>query len=225
MNKSKVFYTVLIILTVAISTIGATYAYFAFSVKTEDNSISTSSGNYSLNLSVTPKYPDPEKGAFTLIPMKDELSEKAYVGYNNVPCIDKNNAAVCYVYEIVITDYNIDLDYVSGSINIETSNITNLSYRLYDENDNKMILEKDEEGNDIYIKKLISQEELSLGDSFPVKNKKKLVLNLMIWLSETGSSQNETDIGTFKGNVTFYTGQGGKVTGKLSAAIDGSYEG
>ena len=45
MNKSKVFYTVLIILTVAISTIGATYAYFAFSVKTEDNSISTSSGN------------------------------------------------------------------------------------------------------------------------------------------------------------------------------------
>lgn len=27
------------------------------------------------------------------------------------------------------------------------------------------------------------------------------------------------------GNVTFYTGQGGKVTGKLSAAIDGSYEG
>lgn len=152
MNKSKVFYTVLIILTIAISIIGATYAYFASSMKTEDNSISTASANYSLNLSVTPKYPNPEKGVLTLIPMKDELSEKAYIGYNNEPCIDKNNAAVCYIYEIVVSDYNVELDYLSGSINIETSNITNLSYRLYDENDNKMILETDTEDNEIYIK-------------------------------------------------------------------------
>ena len=45
----------------------------------------------------------------------------------------------------------------------------------------------------------------------------------MIWLTDTGISQNDTDIGTFSGSVTVYAGTGGKITGKISSLIEGKY--
>lgn len=86
-----------------------------------------------------------------MIPMKDELSEKAYTGYNNNPCIDKNGATVCYLYEIRVYDYNNNQEYVSASLNIKTSNITNLSFRVFDEEGNSIIITEDEDNQ--YIKK------------------------------------------------------------------------
>lgn len=225
MNKSKIIYTILICTTIVIIVIGSTYAYIASSATTDKNSINTSSASLSLNLAVAPKYPDPNNGVKTLIPMKDELSEKAYTGYNNTPCIDKNNAAVCYIYEIKIYDYNSNLDYVTGMINLEMGNIVNLSYRLFDENGKALEIDKDESNNSIYYKKVIPTEDMPLGTSFSVKDKEELKLYLMIWLSDNGVSQNATDIGTFLGNVTFFAGSGGKITGKISSAITGNYTG
>lgn len=225
MNKFKNFYTITIILTLIVLSFGATYAYLSATATTKDNPITTESASYSLNLSVTPKYPNPQNGPYTLIPMKDELSDKGYIGYNNNPCIDKNNATVCYAYEIKVYDYNAELEYLSGSINIETSNIASLSYRIYDENNNPVTLFLDEDENPIYYNSIISKEELTLGDSFNVKNKASLTLTLLIWLSDTGVNQNATDIGTFNGNVTFYAGKGGMITGKISSLINGNYEG
>ena len=66
---------------------------------------------------------------------------------------------------------------------------------------------------------------MPLGTSFSVKDKEELKLYLMIWLSDNGVSQNATDIGTFLGNVTFFAGSGGKIAGKISAAITGNYTG
>lgn len=228
MKKSKIIYTILICINIVILTIGSTYAYFATTATTDKNSINTSSTNLSLNLEVTPVYPNPNDGVKTLIPMKDSLSEIAYTGGDNkTPCIDKNNAAVCYIYEIKIYDYNSNLDYVTGMINLETENIANLSYRLFDkkENGNSLEIDKDESDNSIYYKKIIPNEDMSLGTSFSVKDKEELKLYLMIWLSDNGESQNKTDIGTFTGNVTFFAGSGGKITGKISSAITGNYMG
>lgn len=225
MKKAKVFYTIIIILTFIVLSIGSTYAYFTATIATEDDFMETGSAQYSLKLSVMPKYPDPELGPYTLIPMKNELSELGYVGYNEVPCIDKNNAVVCYAYEIIVSEYSQELEYLSGSINIKTSNIANLSYRLYDENDIPLAIGEDEDGDLIYYDTIISEEEMTLGDSFYVKEQDQLVLTLMIWLSDTGEEQNETDIGTFNGNVTFYAGKGGQITGKISSIINGSYGG
>jgi len=225
MNKAKTFYTITLVLTLIVMSIGATYAYFAATIKSEDNEPIAKSANYSINLSVLPKYPVPENGPYTLIPMKNELSDKALTGYNGQPCVDKNSAVVCQIYEIYAFEYNKDLDYLSGSLNITTSNISSLSYRVYDEENNPLAIEQDEEGSDVYIKSITSGEELSLGDAFYVKGKESLTLNLMIWLSDTGVSQNETDIGTYTGNVTFYTGKAGQISGYISSVIEGRYEG
>ena len=225
MKSSKIFYTVTIVASLIVMILGSSFAYFAATVKTEDEETIAKSADYSLNLSVTPLEPAPENGPYTLIPMKDELSEKAFVGYNNVPCVDKNDAVVCYIYEIIVNEYNTNLEYLSGSLNITTSNISSLSYRLYDENNNPLAIDTDEEGNDIYYNMIISEEEMPLGDAFYTKDTDHLTLKLMIWLTDTGISQNETDIGSFDGSVTFYAGKGGKITGKISSLIEGNFVG
>lgn len=225
MNKAKAFYTVTIVLTLIVMSIGSTYAYFAASVKTQDNEDIARSANYSINLSVMPKYPNPENGPYKLIPMKNELWEKGYNGYDNTPCIDKNGATVCYIYEIVVYEYSSDLEFVSGSLNITTSNISNLSYRLFDDQNNELAIDEDETQNPIYYNSVASGVELPLGDAIYVKGKEQVTLYLMIWLTDTLKPQNETDIGTFSGSVTFYAGKGGQIAGIISSAIEGAYEG
>ncbi len=220
MNKKKMIYTILICINIVILSIGSTYAYISASVSSKKDDIQTSSGNFSINLDITPIAPLNNN---TMIPMKDDLSEKAYYGYNNNSCIDKNGATVCYLYEIRVYDYNKNQEFVSASLNIETSNITNLSFRIFDEEGNNIIITKDEENP--YIKKIESGIDTEIGSGFDVKNKEELRLKLMIWLTDTGISQNDTDIGTFSGSVTVYAGQGGKVTGKISSIIEGKYEG
>ena len=232
-NFSRVFYTTTLILTLIVLSIGSTYAYFAATIKSEDNSVATSSASFSINLSVLPKYPNPENGPYTIIPMKDELSEKGYIGYNETPCIDKNNAAVCYVYEIKVFGFSEGIEFVSGSVKVKTENISNLSYRLYDENNNEINLNPESEEIatkedyntplPLYYDRLPSEEEKTLGDSHNIKDKEEITLYLMIWLSDTGVSQNQTDIGTFSGDITFFAGKGGQITGKISSLIEGSY--
>jgi len=222
-NIARTFYTVTIVLTLIVLSLGSTFAYFAANASSGDKSVVTSAAKFSLNLSVFPKYPNPETGPYTIIPMKDELSEKGYIGYNETPCIDKNNAAVCYVYEIKVYDFSEGIEFVSGSVNVKTENISSLSYRVFDENNNPISIKTDEEDNPIYYDSLPSETEKSLGDSHDVKNKTETTMYLMIWLSDTGISQNKTDVGTFVGNITFYAGKGGKITGKISSVIEGTY--
>ncbi len=218
MKKKKIIYTILICINIVILSIGSTYAYISASVSSKKDDIQTSSGNFSINLDITPIAPLNDN---KMIPMKDELSEKAYTGYNNNPCIDKNGATVCYLYEIRVYDYNNNQEYVSASLNIKTSNITNLSFRVFDEEGNSIIITEDEDNQ--YIKKIESGLDMEIGNNFDVKDKKELKLKLMIWLTDTGISQNDTDIGTFSGSVTVYAGTGGKITGKISSLIEGKY--
>lgn len=225
MKQAKIFYTATIVLTLIVMCLGSTFAYFASSATTDKNTKLAEAANYSLNLSVTPKYPDPQNGPYTIIPMKDVLSDKGYIGYDNVPCIDKNGAPVCYVYEIIAYGYNDEIEYLSGSITVETDNINSLSYRIFDENNQPIAITEDEEENPIYYQNAISGQEMTIGNAFDVKDKEQITLNLMIWLTDTGVPQNETDIGTFKGHITIYVGMGGQITGKISSAIEGSYVG
>ena len=226
MKKAGVFYGVVLLLTLVFLSLGSTFAYFsATSMTGNENPVSTGSKLFSLSLAVNPLYPDPNNGPYTIIPMKDGLSLRAYDGYNNNPCIDKNNAVVCYIYEILVSDIDPDIKYLTGSLNITTSNISNLSYRVFDSEHFPLSLGTDEELNDIYINHITSGEDYGFGESFDVEGRNNLTLYLMIWLSDNGMAQNSTDIGTFSGDVTFSAGQGEGITGNISSAINGNYVG
>lgn len=222
MKKFKYFYTITLILTLVVMSFGASYAYFAARITSEEKAVKAGSKSFSLNLSVLPKYPSIDEPQYTIIPMKDNLAKKAYEN----KCIDKNKAGACLAYDIKVFEYSDDLEYVTGSINITTSNVTNLSYMILDEEGNVLTLREDEEKNKIEHDKIISETEMTLGeDSFYIKDKTELNLVLLIWLSDTGEKQNEIDIGTFYGSVTFKAGKGGQITGNISSSILGTYTG
>lgn len=215
MKKNEKVYSFILIVTLIIMTFGSTYAYFAASSTSNNNQITSGSGNYSISLSVMPKF-----HGYKLIPLKDELTDKAL--QNN--CKDKNNSGACYVYTIRVYDYDENTDFISLTMNIKTEDISNLSYMAFDEDNNPVALYKDENENDVYKNKITSNEEMSLGD-YEVRGKSEYISTVMIWLSDTGVSQNKTDLGTFTGNITVSAGKGGKITGKISSAISGSYSG
>ena len=215
MKNTEKIYGIIMVLTLIVMSLGSTYAYYAATINSQNNEITSGSKAYSISLSVLPKYT-----GHKLIPLKDELIDKAIEN----ECIDKNGQGACYAYTIRVYDYDEETEFISLSLNIETNGVTNLSYMSLDEDNNKTVIKNEENEDPIIINRITSGEEMEIGD-FNVKGKSEYTLTLLIWLTDIRVSQNNEDLGTFNGNITVYAGKGGQITGNISSAISGAYVG
>ena len=116
-KEFKLLYGVLAVIVLAISTIGATYAYWTASTKSANNEVETGSTIYSISMQINPLYHD-----FSVIPMDDENALKALKN----KCKDKYDRGACSAYTIYVYDYNADLDYISGYITLSL-----ICFKLY----------------------------------------------------------------------------------------------
>ena len=218
MKKNKEYnliYAVALIFAVTVTTIGSTYAYMTARTNSEINSVRTNSTTYSISIDITPLYESP-----SIIPMNDEYALKAIKNR----CVDKYNYNVCYAYTIRVYDYDEKLDYVSGLMDIETTNMTNLSYMTFSESDTynpDNCLELD---NKYYCKvvnptHMGTGTNLPLGDSYDVAGKTETKIILLIWLTNLNERQNEIDIGRFNATITMQAGNGGKIQGSIANAL------
>lgn len=210
----KYTYILILISVVIISSIGATYAYFATSSGSKKADITTSSEGYNISMKITPVY-----DGFSTIPLDDENVIKAI----NNKCKDKYNRGACSVYSIKIDGYDENLDFISGIMNTTTNNIENLSYMVLEEKDNT------QEQNCVVINdksyciskeatRIIVNTDLSLGDKYDVTGTTEKNFLLVIWLSNIEMNQNENDIGTFQASITFSMGNGGQIKGTIVAS-------
>ncbi len=102
-EKKKIGYTIALVLLLIIIVVGATYAYFSATAKS-DNDIKGGTLDVSLGLSVK-KISATGSKSENLIPIYDgtisgyasQLETAAQSKYN---CIDKNDYTVCQIYEI-----------------------------------------------------------------------------------------------------------------------------
>ena len=218
MNKNKEYkllYLVAIIAVITISLLGSTYAYLTATTISIENDVNTSSTSYSISMDITPIY-----SGFSMIPMNDEYALK---GINN-KCKDKFDRGVCQAYSIRVYDYAENLDYVSGYMDVETDNISNLSYMVFGPSDT-FDEEKCINIENKYYCKSIEQtptgegQNLSLGDSYNVEGKKDTNIVLLIWLTNLNKSQNNEDIGNFNTTVTMQAGNGGEIKGTIASAL------
>ena len=106
----------------SIMTIGATYAYWAASTQSASRDVQTESTIYSISMSINPLYHD-----FSVIPMNDSDAVKALRN----KCKDKYDRGACTAYVVNVYDYNEDLEYISGFMDITTNNMQNLSYMMF----------------------------------------------------------------------------------------------
>lgn len=216
-KEYKLLYVVLVIIIFSITTIGATYAYWTATTASNNNDIKTESTIYSISMDINPLYHD-----FSVIPMNDEDALKALKN----KCKDKYDRGACSAYNIHVYDYDVNLGFVSGFMNVSTNNMQNLSYMMLKESDtydeNTCVIIDDTE--DIYCtaKEATSVEidtDLSLGDTYDVVGTESIDFILLMWLSNLDVSQNETDIGTFEAIVTMQAGSGGEIKGSISSAL------
>jgi len=216
-KEYRILYGVMMSMVIAILTVGATYAYLTASTQSSNNALYTKSTIFSISMNITPLYNHNE---FSIIPLNDSDALKAL----DKKCKDKYDRGACSAYTIYVYDYNEDLDYISGFMNVTTNNMTNLSYMMlrlsdtYDESSCVLI------GTESYcvVKEasaVVVGEDVSLGDSYDVFGMKDTKFILMIWLSNLPVSQNDFDIGDFSATVTIQAGSGGEIKGTISNAI------
>ena len=217
MNKKfKYGYILILIMVLVVSSIGATYAYFAAGVSSS-NVVSTGSQSYTMSMEISSLY-----DGFTIIPMDDEYVIRALGN----ECHDKYDRGVCLAYSVRLSGYDEALGYISGAMNVNTNNIQNLSYvtlieTTSDINDeNCVTIDGVSYCKSINIGRVIPNENLSLGDRYDIVGTTEKKLLLVIWLTNLDDRQNDTDIGDFTVDVTFSMGDGGKIKGTIIAAMN-----
>ena len=214
-KKAGILYAIFTCFILAISTIGATYAFWTATAQSGSGAVKTKSASYSISMNIIPKYAD-----FSFIPMNDEDALK---GLKN-ECKDKYNRGACSAYIIRVHGYSPDLKFISGKMDIETENMKNLSYMVLEESD-----EKDEEKCfsidetnyclSVETTPMGEGKNLPLGSSYNVENKLEKKLLLVIWLTNLNENQNLTDIGNFNATVTVSAGDGGEIKGTIASAV------
>ena len=223
-SKFRLLYVVFMIMIIAVTSIGATYAYWAATASSSENSVQTGSTINSISMGITPLY-----NGFSIIPMRDEDALK---GLTN-KCKDKYDRGACSAYIIDVYGYDKNVNYISGYMDITTNNMQNISYmvlrssELYDEN-NCISIEKTSGGIDSVSENFCVVVDatpmgeglnLSLGDRYDVSDTDSTRFILLMWLSNLNYSQNEIDIGTFNAVITMQIGSGGQVKGSIDDVI------
>lgn len=198
------------ILSMVILLIGGTFSYFSLSQMSKMNAIAVESGKVRLGLGVSPIYT-----GYKIIPLEDKYIDVAY----KQKCIDDLGNGACLAYGLEVFNFELATE-VEGIIDFHLDGIENLSYMVLDTDGNVY--------KDITHIDVNNPNGLSLGNAFKlaeardgISTSKKLVL--LIWLSETGEIQDETDAGKkFSADVTFRTSAGGRLTASVDGMRDNS---
>ena len=130
-EKKKIGYTIALVLLIIIIVVGATYAYFSATAKS-DNDIKGGTLDVSLGLSVKKVSATGSKSE-NLIPIYDgtisgyasQLETAAQSKYN---CIDKNDYTVCQIYEITISNTGANSISTNTTITFNKNNVNNLKW-------------------------------------------------------------------------------------------------
>lgn len=211
-NKINKFLLGTSILSTLILLIGATFSYFTVSTMSKMNAVAVESGQIRIGLGVSPIY-----SGHSLIPLKDEYVEKAY----NKKCVDDLGRGACLAFGLEVFNFSKPVE-IEGVIDFDITGIDNLSYMVLDEEGNTYL--------DIKHIDSSSSNKLSLGDKFVLddatnvsRTSKKFIL--LIWLTDNGEVQDETDAGgSFHADVTFSSTYGGRLTGSVDGIKSGVSE-
>lgn len=214
-TKLQIFYLIVFVVTVFLIGTGTTYAYWTATTKSTDEAITAQSTIYSISMNVSPLYHD-----FSFIPMNDEDAIKAVKNQ----CKDKYGRGACAAYNIRVYGYDTNLGFISGYMDIKTTNMSNLSYMMYRESDtyDEEICFQVEDKNYCKVLEPMHMKDgvgLTLGDKYDIVGTEETNFILLIWLSNMDFSQNATDIGSFNAVVTMQSGNGGEIKGVISSAV------
>lgn len=220
-NDLKLFtskLTITIIIIFFFTTLGATYAYFAFNVN-NNNTITGNAATVNLVLEVNRIFPISANEGH-MVP------QQSVSGSNNSPlstalkssCIDANSNVVCQVYKILIkNDGGTATEVVDGQVSFFSdaamtknsyTDMPNLKWKLIDSVDiasptNSVLGTNSDNSANFTKTKFVSDVTLPTNKDY--------TYYMIVWFNETGNDQ--TDEGkTFYGMIEFTSSNGTGVT-------------
>ena len=201
MKNKKISYVVIAVLCLVITITGATYAFFALQISS--NNIVGTTANVGLILNVDKISPETQ-GMDDLIPQLESALGTAISSTHK--CIDGNSNVVCQVYRATITNNGSSNVKLSGTITF--SGISNIPHLKW-----KMITDATTVGSNTGVTASTTAttfvQEVSLSPSAHQD------YYFVIWIDETNSSQNES--GTFGATITFDSSDGQGLTSTIGA--------
>lgn len=216
-----VFYAVIGVATLVVAIVGATFAYFT-ATQSNTDTITGEAAAAGLGLEVKKVSTDADG---KLIPIADgtssvtgyttNLLDKALAGdaaTDNKMCVDKDGNTVCQVYEFKVTNSGTAAAALDGSLTLTATGYTNLKWA----NNNKGAgLAAAADPTTATNLNASSVTEVTTNEVFSAGATKYYYV--VIYISETGASQNEADKGSFTGVVTFNSAGGKGTTATFSA--------
>lgn len=213
--KRKVLLSITIVLIIVLVTVmGVSYAYFSAS-KTKGG-IEGNVKEFSVTLSSNPIFE-----ATNLVPLRDDDIVKSISKTEN-PCVDNstNRYQVCSLYELKLTNSGNSDEKLNGYIETisTTYSTNNLKYQIFIKsgssyyNVTMMDTVSQVVGNKSYFKHDVSDLQpttVNAGSS--------TTFYLALWLSDTGTSQNEDFEKDYRGKVVFESIFGGKLEASFTA--------
>ncbi len=196
MKNSKILIVIYVLSFIFVLT-GSTIAYFTMTAQSGESAAGAKSSNVGINLLATPLYNEKK-----LIPLNDSDVMTAYEN----ECVDINDYGACHAYTLTIENIGSSLTY-DGLIKFDLTNITNINYMVLDEDD------------EVYkAKTTVTNEWLSLGDSFLLPADATREFKLIIWVPNYNYDQNNYDGGGVFNAIVKYKAQGnyeisGSITG------------
>ena len=134
-DKQSLFLTVVVVATLVVAIVGASFAYFNATIS-GNNNVVTQSFNFAVTLSVSKVAPT-DATFDKLIPLSIGDIGAAVTGYDDgettpKPCVDKKGYAACVIYDLAFTNnsgYSVTLD---GSLTPVTNGFSSgqLYYRV-----------------------------------------------------------------------------------------------
>ena len=197
-DKKGMFSLIVSILTLAIMTVGGTFAYFSSISKSSVNAVSVGSASYALNLTISALY-----NQKSIIPMDDSDAVKAFEN----GCVDDYDWGACYAYNLVFSCDEQEQDIVP-SIKFIREDIPNLKYMILDADDNYSVYKSASYAPSNY-------ENLS-EDSIILQPGVDRTLTLVVWLSNLEDDQNDESGKSFTGMISVNSALGNKITGTLN---------
>ena len=188
----KKLYIAVIIIVILITTATISFSYF-YSNSKGKSTISPESAKLGLSLDVERLTSDETVG---LLPTEDNQLQTALDGTNNGSCVDEDGKGICQLYQITITNTGNVTSTVSSKISLyatgENSKFTNLKWA-----------EITNATDATPFGRIHSMDDETWKTSFTMGPGSSSKFYVLVWLSETGSSQNNYDRGNFAGTIRF----------------------
>lgn len=211
--------TIMIITILFFSTLGASYAYFAFDAS-DATTLTGDAATVDLTLDVDRVFPTTVEDKGNMVP------QQSVSGSNTSPlstalksgCVDDNNNAVCHVYRIHIkNDGGTATEVVDGEVSFYADNaltinsyttMPNLRWKLVESVDTSTLT------NSVLGTKTdntASSTSVKFISNVTLPTNKEYTYYMIVWFNETGS--NQIDQGnTFYGMIEFLSSNGTGVT-------------